>query len=194
MPLEFESLIRYLEAIHPLPSEGRERLIPLLRVEDLAKDAYFIRAGKAPTKVGFLIKGWLRHFHIDAEGREYIRYFCAGGNFVSSQSALVNGTPSDFSIQAIEESRLVVFTYRDWLGLSDSHPSWAAIHKAVLERALEASERRERTLILDDATARYRKFLEDFPGAEAHIRQYDIASYLGVSPVTLSRIRGAMPL
>ena len=136
-----------------------------------------------------MTEGWLRHFHIDAEGREYIRYFCSGGNFVSSQSALINGTPSDFSIQAIEVSRLVVFEYRDWLGLSESHPSWAAIHKAVLERALEISERRERSLVLDDAATRYRRFLEEYPGAEAHIRQYDIASYLGVSPVTLSRIR-----
>ncbi len=189
MPVEFDALARYLEGIHPLPPSGREKLERFLRIEDVGKDEYFIRAGKVPSKIGFLFKGWLRHFHIDAEGREYIRYFCSGGNFVSSQSALINGTPSDFSIQAIEASRLVVFDYRDWLGLSESHPSWAAIHKAVLEHALEISERRERSLVLDDAATRYRKFLEEYPGAEAHIRQYDIASYLGVSPVTLSRIR-----
>ncbi len=159
-------MIRYLEGIHPLPSDGRERIEPFLRIQDLKKDEYFVRAGKVPTTVGFLIEGWLRHFHIDSEGREYIRYFCSGGNFVSSQSALINETPSDFSIQAIEASRLVVFEYRDWLVLSESHPSWAAIHKAELERALEMSERRERSLVLDD-----------------------IASYLGISPVTLSRIR-----
>lgn len=188
---EFESLIRRLERIHQLPPGGRERILPLLRIRNLAKEEYFLRAGQRPATVGFMTEGWLRYFHTDAEGREYIRYFCNGENFVSSQSALVNNEPSGFSIQAIEPSRIVVFDYKGWLALLESHPAWGIIHTAILDEALAVAERRERSLILDDATDRYLRFLEDYPGVEAHVRQYDIASYLGISPVSLSRIRSA---
>lgn len=186
----FESMLRYLEAIHRMPPGGRERLLGILRSERLAKGDYFLRAGESPIKVGFMAEGWLRYFRVGPEGQEYVKYFCGGGSFVASQSALVKGGLSEFSIQAIEPSMLVVFDYRDWLQLSESHPSWAIMHRAILDRALEAAERRERSLIAEDAAARYRRFLDEYPGAEEHVKQYDIANYLGVSPVTLSRIRG----
>ena len=136
-----------------------------------------------------MTEGWLRYFHTDAEGRDYIRYFCNGDNFVSSQSALIEGEPSEFSIQAIENSTLAVFEYADWLALLESHPAWGIIHKAILDKALISAERRERSLILNDATTRYLAFLDEYPGVEDHVKQYDIASYLGISPVSLSRIR-----
>ena len=186
---EFESLIRRLETIHQLPPGGRERILSLLRTRSLAKEEFFLRAGQRATTVGFMTEGWLRYFHTDAEGREYIRYFCNGENFVSSQSALVNDEPSDFSIQAIEPSRLVVFDYKDWLTLLETDPAWGIIHTAILDEALAVAERRERSLILDDATKRYLRFLEDYPGIEAHVRQYDIASYLGISPVSLTHLQ-----
>jgi CRP-like cAMP-binding protein len=189
MPSRLDSLIAHLEGIGTLPPGGRERLLRITRSEDLGRGEFFLRAGERPARIGFMTSGWLRYFHTDEEGREYIRYFCHGENFVSSQSALIEGRPSEFSIQAIEPSSLLAFEYSDWLGLLDSHPGWGAIHQAVLERALVASERRERSLILDDARRRYLAFLEEYPGIEEHVRQYDIASYLGISPVSLSRIR-----
>jgi CRP-like cAMP-binding protein len=189
MPKELESLILLMEAIHPLPAGGRERVLSFSRILRLSRGEFFLRAGDVPTKVGFMTEGWLRYFHTDAEGHDYIRYFCKGENFVSSQSALIKGESSEFSIQALEDAVLVVFEYADWLALMESHPAWGSIHKAILDRALAAAERRERSLILDDAEKRYLSFLDEYPGVEAHVKQYDIASYLGISPVTLSRIR-----
>lgn len=191
MPSPLESALLYMERLHALPQGGRESLRRIARVECLAKGDFFLRSGEVPKKVGFMAEGWLRYFHTDAEGREYIRYFCNGGNFVSSQSALIQGESSEFSIQAIEDSVLLVFAYADWLALMESHPAWGIIHKAVLDRALIAAERRERSLMLEDATTRYLAFLDEYPGVELHVKQYDIAGYLGISPVTLSRIRGA---
>ena len=141
---------------------------------------------------GFMAEGWLRYFLVDAEGCEYTRYFCNGGNFASAQEAMTAGQPSAYSIQALEDSSLAVFSYKDWLDLLETHPAWGIIHKAVLDQALASAERRERALVLDDAATRYAALLADFPGIESHVRQYDIASYLGISPVSLSRIRGAI--
>ncbi len=184
-------MIRRMGAMHPLPPGGRERLVSLLSAQNLSKGDYFVRAGETPTRAGYMNSGWLRYFYTDDEGREFVRYFCNGGNFVASQSALIEGRPSAFSIQAIEDAELVVFEYKDWLSLLETHTAWGVIHKTILDQALVRAEQRERSLILDDAATRYRMFLEEFPDAEEHVRQYDIASYLGISPVSLSRIRGS---
>jgi CRP-like cAMP-binding protein len=188
---EYETVIRRLETLHTLPAGGGQRVAALLRLQDLPKGGYFVRAGEIPTRIGYILCGWLQYFYTNADGKKLVRYFCKGENFVSSQSALTRGAPSAFSIQALEDSKLVVFKYRDWLQLLETHPAWAIMHKTLVEQALMRSEERERSLILDDAATRYRRFLEEFPGAEQHIKQYDIASYLGISPVTLSRIRGS---
>lgn len=184
-------MIGRLEAIHPLPPGGCERISSMLGVRELSKGDYFVRAGETPTRVGYMVRGWLRYFYTDVQGREFVRYFCNGGNFVSSQSALIEGEPSAFSIQALEDACLVVFTYKDWLALLETHTAWGIIHKTIVEQALVRAERRERSLILEDAATRYGLFLTEYPDAEEHVKQYDIASYLGVSPVTLSRIWGS---
>jgi CRP-like cAMP-binding protein len=186
----FDAMLEAMRAYRPLPKGGPEALELISLRRDLAKGEFFLRSGEVPRLVGFLASGWLRHFHVGSEGREYMRYFCSGGNFVTSQTALLEGRPSEYSIQAVEDSRLVVIDYRDWLSLSEKDSAWVFIHKAVLDAALATAERRERSLVLDDAAERYRRFLAEYPGAELHLRQYDIASYLGISPVTLSRLRG----
>ncbi len=83
--------------------------------------------------------------------------------------------------------------YADWLNLVASHTVWGQISHRVQEEALLLGERRERSLILDDAKTRYLQCLADFPGIEARVKQYDIASYLGITPVALSRLGGNPP-
>ncbi len=163
----------------------------MLSVRDLRKGEYFVRAGEIPARVGFMVKGWLQYFYVDADGRKFVRYFCRGGHFVSSLSAMMDGSPSAYSIQALEAARLVVFSYKDWLRLLETDVAWGFIHRTILEQALARAEERERSLVLDDAATRYQRFLEELPGAEEHIKQQDIANYLGINPVTLSRIRAA---
>jgi CRP-like cAMP-binding protein len=190
---EMQAMVRRMEKFHPLPPGGADRILAIARPLALEAGEYFVRAGEPTDKAAFLAEGWLRYYFTDAEGREFVRYFCDGDDFVASLTALSGGRPSSFSIQAITASRLLVFRYADWLALLREDPAWGMIHQAIQERALALAEERERSLILDDASTRYRRFVEGHPGAEKVIRQYDIASYLGISPVTLSRIRGKAP-
>ncbi len=187
---EIEAMIARMREFGPLPQGAAERIRPLLRVRVLEKGAYFVRAGERTDKAAFLARGWLRYFYVDAEGREFIRYFCDGNDFVAALPALISRAPSAYSIQALTPSTLVEFRYEDWLALVAEAPAWALIHAAIQARALVRAEERERSLVLDDAATRYRRFLEEFPGAEETLRQYDVASYLGISPASLSRLRG----
>jgi len=187
---DFTPLLEVLEAIHPLPDAEKAQLLGRLRLMDLAKGDFFLRPGRPANQIGFLVSGLIRYYYVSAEGKEYTKHFCVGGHFVSSYASLAAGTSSDYWIEALEPTRLIVFRYEDWLEMLLRHTAWGVINGKVQADALMAAERRERSLILDSALTRYQNLLGEFPGIEARVRQYDLASYLGITPVALSRIRG----
>ena len=190
MTNDFSPLLEVLEAIHPLPEAERVHMISKLRWQELAKGDFFLRPAKPVTQIGFLVSGLIRYFYVSGDGREFTKHFCVGGHFVSSYASLAAGTSSDYWIEALEPTRLIVFGYLDWLETLHRHPAWGVINGRVQANALILAEARERSLILDSALTRYRKLLEEYPGIEARVKQYDLASYLGITPVALSRIRG----
>jgi CRP-like cAMP-binding protein len=157
---------------------------------DLGANEFLVRAGEASRFAYFLAEGWIKYFHVDEEGREYIRYFCRGGHFVASYSALVGGRPSAYSIRTISPARLLRFPWEAWRNLAERNPSCGDLQARLLNDALIRSEERERSLILDGAGERYSALLEEFPGIEENVRQYDIAAFLGITPIALSRLRG----
>jgi CRP-like cAMP-binding protein len=186
------SLLATLEALHPLPAAEQAKVRALCRRRMLGPGEHFVGAGERTREVAFLERGLLRYFYLGPDGAQFTRFFCSGGGFVTSYTALLTGAPSAYAIQALEASVLLVFPFSGWLQLLEGHPAWGAINRALLDRALLEAEERERSLILDDARTRYQRFLDANPGLEARVRQYDIASYLGITPVALSRLRGRL--
>ena len=185
---ELAPLFKTLDTIIPVPPSERERIRPMLRTTRLSRGAYFVRAGEVSDLIGYMCAGLLRYFYTDENGNEFTRYFCRGGSFVSTADAA--RTPSLYAVQALEDTKMILVSYRNWSTLVDSHPVWGRITVAVQEHALRLAEERERSLILDNATRRYRALLDEYPNIESTVKQYDIASYLGITPVALSRIRG----
>jgi len=190
---EFAPLVRHLEAIVPLPPLEREFFLTKLRTQHLDKGEFFLRPGFPAFQVGFLLKGFIRYYYVAPDGREFIKHFCFDGHFVSSYAALAAGTSSDYWIEALEPTVLLVFSYRDWMDLLHRHPVWGIINGQVQAEALVLAEKRERSLILDSAKTRYLNLLAEVPGIESRVKQYDLANYLGITPVALSRIRGKIP-
>lgn len=179
-----------LDALAPLPDAEWHRIVPVLKRRTLDSGQFFVRAGEVSGQVGYMESGTLRYYTVSAEGREFVRHFCFGGHFVSASSSPNSNEPSAYSIQALEPSQLITFAYADWISLLSRHTVWGQIAQKVHEESLERNERRERSLALEDAKTRYLRCLEEFPGIETRVKQYDIASYLGITPVALSRLRG----
>lgn len=183
-------LLQVFASIAAVPQSELEKLQPLLRRRVLEKGDYFVRAGERTRTIGFTQRGLLRHYYLSPDGRDYTRAFHQEGQFVASMTAFLSGEPSYYFIQALEKTFLLTLECDDWAVLQDSHPVWAVINKKILESAVLHGEKREQSLILDDAETRYRSFLQEFPGIEMRVKQHDIASYLGITPVFLSKIRG----
>jgi CRP-like cAMP-binding protein len=102
---------------------------------------------------------------------------------------MITQTPSYFFVEALEKSEVFEIPYRSWLRLLESDPFWTGFLLRFVEKGFIIKEKRERDLLLLDAETRYRNFLEEFPGMEKRIKQTIIASYLGIQPESLSRIR-----
>jgi CRP-like cAMP-binding protein len=102
---------------------------------------------------------------------------------------MASETPSYFSIQALEDTRIVAINYQKWRELFHETPEWQTFRLALLEKGFAKKEKREREFLLLDAAERYQSFLQEYPGLEGRIQQHLIASYLGITPVALSRIR-----
>lgn len=184
-----DQLIRLLQKITPIPAREREKAAAIFRPLEVPKGGFFMRAGEVPNNLGFVISGLLRLFYIDREGNDFTKSFCAESGFVAAYSALLLKEPSRLFIEALEDSTILVAEYEAFQRLTAGHPCWQAVNRYMAETLFIKKERRESELLLDDATTRYLNFQKEFPGLEPRIKKYHIASYLGITPVTLSRIR-----
>ncbi|MDH5681465.1 MAG: Crp/Fnr family transcriptional regulator, partial [Spirochaetota bacterium] len=147
-----------------------------------------------PNKFAFVISGLFRYYYLDEKENELTKGFLPESSFITSYSALIQNRESYFTIEALEDSVILVIYYDEWKKLLENNIHWNKLLICLLEKAFCIKEAREREFLLFDAEERYRSFLNTFPGLENRIKQHFIASYLRITPVTLSRIRKKMGL
>jgi CRP-like cAMP-binding protein len=188
-PVPYRPLTRFLQAHADIPPAECDRVARIFHPYNLTNGQFFIQAGDVPTTFGFLISGLCRLYYLDAAGTEWTKSFCLAGSVVAAYSALLRGEPSRLFIEALEPSTFLVAEYAAYQTVTSEHPCWQIVHRKLAEDLFIKKEQRESQLLLDDAPTRYQHFLAEYPGLEARVKQYHIASYLGITPVSLSRIR-----
>lgn len=164
-------------------------LMKISKVRTIANGNFYLSEGQVPTKFAFLLSGLFRYVYIDSKGNEFTKSLISEHNLLVSYSAMLNQRPSYFFIQAIEDSEILEVHYPSWLALQKANSGWDKFLIAALEKGYCLKEKRERDLLMLDAETRYKNFLTEFPGLENRITQQIVASYLGIKPESLSRIR-----
>ncbi len=155
----------------------------------LGKDEYFSEAGKIAKQVGFILEGIVRVCYYNNKGEEITKYFIEENNLVCDLESFESEIPSTAYVQAVTESRLIVFSKKDWQELFNTIIGWDAIVHKVISKALLQKVERRSPLVAEDATTRYLKFLEIYPTVVNRVPLSYIASYLGITQQSLSRIR-----
>jgi CRP-like cAMP-binding protein len=183
------SLITLLKQSIDLPATEEIKIPKIFTERRILKNELFIRAGEVPRKFAYVDQGLFRYFYLHKKGTEFTKNFIPAGNFLASYSTMIVQKPSIMSIEALEDSLICEINYNDWITLRNGHPCWNALLIKMLEKAFVIKETRERELLLLDAQERYNNFNRDFPSLENNVKQHLIASYLGISPVSLSRLR-----
>jgi CRP-like cAMP-binding protein len=189
---DFTQVTLILRSLIDLPDDEAIKAIKLFQTSFLKRGEFFVRAGEMPKTIGIIMSGILRLYYVDSDGNEYSKSFCTENSFVAAYSALLLQQPSRLFIQALEDTKLMIADYAVFRELSTMHPCWQSLNSKIAEFLFIKKEKRESSLLLDDATTRYLNFQAEYPGLETRIKQHHIASYLGITPVTLSRIRAQL--
>lgn len=158
-------------------------------VLELGKDDFYWEAGKAVKQIGFITDGVLRVYYYTNKGEENTRYFIDENHLIlDGHNTEANYMPSEY-LQAITDCRLVLFSKKDWKEISDTILSWdSIIQKITAKHHKEKLERRSQ-LVSQDAKTRYLEFIGKFPKLVNRVPLSYIASYLGITQSSLSRIR-----
>lgn len=178
-----------IKSITEIPSDQEEKFSSLISIRTIKKEESYIRAGQFPQSIGFVIQGLFRYFYVNEQDEELTKGFFPENTILSSYSAIVEQRESYFTIQALEDSQIEVVDYLKFKALFEQDPCWNRFLVKVLEKAFVKKEEREREFLLLSAKERYRNFLLHYPNLEERVKQSMVASYLGIAPESLSRIR-----
>lgn len=188
------SFIKFIKSITKIPKKQEEKFIALLSEKGVLKSDTFVRAGEYPKTIGFVKEGLFRYFYTNNEGVEFTKGFFVENSIISSYSAILENRGSYFTIEALEDSVIEQVSYEKFNALFSEHPCWNEFLLPVIQKGYIVKEEREREFLLYDAEHRYRAFLKKYPGLDQRIKKHIIASYLGITPESLSRIRNKMGL
>lgn len=152
--------------------------------------AYFAEAGRVAQEIGFVVSGVFRVCYFDKDGNDITKYFIEEDNFVVDLQSYQHQLPSTEYVQAVTEAQVLIFTARTWQSFATTIVDWHKAESNLISRALLEKVRRLSPLVNENATTRYQHFLKEFPALANRIPLSYLASYIGVTQQSLSRIRG----
>ncbi|WP_138429066.1 Crp/Fnr family transcriptional regulator [Fodinibius saliphilus] len=181
--------IALIKTITDLPPEQEEKFIALLSIKHINSGEFFVKAGRISRNIAFVNQGLFRYFYTTEEGVEFTKGFFDSRSVLSAYDALLENSPAHYSIEALEDAVIEMVDYDKFRQLFSEDPCWNEFLVALLQKGYVAKVRREREFLLMDAEQRYLTFLRRYPDLEKRIKQHIIASYIGIAPESLSRIR-----
>ncbi|UKT64481.1 Crp/Fnr family transcriptional regulator [Pedobacter mucosus] len=184
-----KELINYILQFGILNQQQIDLISKNAILKEIKKEEYFSEAGKIAQEVGFVLDGVVRVLYYNNKGEEITKYFIEEHNLVVDLESFENEIPSSAYVQAITDCKIIVFSKKNWLDLSNTIVGWDAIVLKMISKALRQKVERRSPLISEDATTRYLMFLDIYPNVVNRIPLSYIASYLGVTQSSLSRIR-----
>ena len=179
----------HLTSLLPISAEEFDSAFVYFKEQRLKKGDYFIEHGKVCKQVAYIHSGLLKSFYTDTKGQSTPTCFCTAQSFTSSYRSFILETPSDISIQALEDTVLLVIAKEDLTQLYESGATWLNISRLSTEKELLQTEQYVASLNNDTAKEKYLRLVQQQPEVLQKASVSDIASYLGVTRRTLTRIR-----
>lgn len=187
--LAAEYVLPLLRGLAPLPSREFAYLETRLSLRRLERGEFLTRAGEVAKHVGFVVSGLFRKVHVTPRGKTIVRGFGGPRAIVGAYVSLLTGEPSYLSVEALSDSELLVLPWSELETLYARHRCFQTIGRRLAELTLLEREARAHELLTLSAAERYVRFRETHRELLPQLRSYDIASYLGITPVSLSRLR-----
>lgn len=188
----FESIDNYVSRCLDLRSADIDFFHSILKPVSLKKKAWLLREGDVDEYEAFVVKGCLRKYCIDDDGSEIVLQFAVEDWWIGDMASFVTQTPAQVNIQALEDSELLLIHHDDKEALFQQVPAFERMFRLMVQRSLVVLQERFVATLAQPADLRYQAFLEKYPDIVRRVPQHFIASYLGISPEFLSRVRSRM--
>jgi CRP-like cAMP-binding protein len=181
--------IDYLNEKGELTPEDLELVANTSVQKRVRKNQYLLEEGEVSDFVGFVVKGSFRLFRIGDDKQEHVMRFAIENWWISDFTSFISGEPSNCYIEALEDSELIRFSKKEWNELLAASPNFRQLIETLNAKNFEAHQNRIFSNISEPAEVRYEKFVQKYPTLYNRIPLYMIASFLGLTRETLSRVR-----
>lgn len=184
----YNKLLARLNELIPLNPPQQRSLCEAVQSVSLKKDDVLVREGDVCDRIYFVTEGILRATYI-ADQKEITRWFCFEDHFATNYFSLVYRQPSEDTISLLTDAKLLSLSYCSLQALSKKDSIWVDLNRRLLEHYYTTLLRRVQSFQTLSTAQRYQKLLADYPDIEEQVPLGYLASYLGMSPETLSRLR-----
>lgn len=188
--LIFQSLKDTMDSYYPISQTTWNELKKICSIKEIKKHEYAFDIYDKVDEVSYVYKGLFRTFSTNENGDEYTKNFFWETRFYGPIVALLNNTDITASVQALEDSLVINIQHSKYRELLEKSEDLKMYHINYLEKHwILQKDHNTYALVLEDAHIRYKRFLKEFELIVPRLSQYHIASYLGISPTHLSRIK-----
>lgn len=182
-------LIASIEKHLPLNAQEQHRILLAFTTQHIKKKDFFLRAGEVCKQVAFVLQGCLRSYAVDEQGMEHNLQFAPEGWWITDMNSIIHGTVARLNIDAIEDTQALLLSRDQQEGLLKEVPKLERFFRIISEKSMAGSHKRLIDQVSVNAQTRYLNFCEQYPGLIQRLPQKQIASYIGVTPEFLSKIK-----
>lgn len=184
-----EPLIIYFNNLIQLNADEIELVVTYFKPRLYRKRQYILQEGDICTQFNFVVSGCLRMYKIEEKGSEHVIQFSTENWWMIDLDSFHNKKPAELSIEAMEDTTVLQISYENLIKLYTEAPKFNLIFRVLIENSYITLQKRMLQNISSTAEERYRGFVETYPHLVNRLPQLHIASFLGITPEFLSRIR-----
>lgn len=166
--------------------------LSILEPKALKKKTLFLEAGMICKSSAFVLDGAVKSYTVDADGKEHILSFATKEWWISDLYSLISKKPAILNIEAIADSAVIILTRENQQVLFEKIPKFERFFRILVENSLVANQQRLIDNLSSTAEERYLRFIRKYPTIPSCVPQHNIASYLGMTPEFLSKIRARL--
>ena len=185
----YDSLRAHIAKYIELSEEEFSRCTALFIPKKIRKKAFLLQEGDVCRHLAFVTEGCLRSYTVDPKGDEHVVQFAIEGWWISDLFSFLTGEPGVFYIDALENSEMLLIDRASYEKLCTDVPKFERFFRMILQNNYIATHRRISATLSMSAEEQYLRFVASFPDIVKRVSQLHIASYLGITPEALSRIR-----
>lgn len=185
----FDLLHQKINSVISISDEEFKQFCTLFKPKKLRKKQYLLQSGDVNRYQAFVVKGLLRSYTVDQKDNEHILQFASEGWWVADLSSYLTAEPSILNIDALEDSELLLLDKNAWESSMKSIPALEHYFRIILQNHLVSTQKRLLQSLSETAEEKYTRFLKTYPECLQRMPQHMIASYLGITRETLSRVR-----